>query len=527
MSRFMKILRWKQNDYITKENKSLYFNRVLIGFLAFISGASVMIVELTANRILAPWFGNSLYTWTGLIGVILLSLSIGYYFGGWFADNKATFYRFFHLITASAIFIFLIPFSQHLLHKSMSTTNIISGPIIASVILFTLPGILLGSVSPYAIRLVSLLHSDRKIGISAGNIAMFSTLGSVLGTFASGFLLIPNLKISSILFLTSIILLGLALIGYAIFGKRYFNKYTVTSVILLFFSVLIFVYYEIASEHLVSPLIFDRTTYYHRIRVTETQEISGKIKRSLYLDTTAEGSQYLNSKEIPFVYQRYWKLSNIINKKLENIAFLGAGTFTMPEAMSDYDKNSKIDVVEIDPAVVEVGYEFFNLKQYKNIYPINEDARSFLTKTTKKYDLIFGDAFNGIRYVPAHLLTLEFFQLIKNRLNKDGTFMINIISSIKGDNSILFQSVMKTLSEVFNYSYVFAIDYFNPYSAQNIIIVSSDNDLKIREIQKTLQDDSLIDILNSYVPTNQITTKSGVTLTDNFNPIEYIVAKNL
>ena len=501
--------------------------RFLIVASAFVTGASVMIIEIAANRVLAPWFGNSLYTWTSLIGVILLSLSIGYYFGGWLADKSGKFITFFHIITVSSFFVFFIPFLKIILHEQMFNMGMISGPVIASILLFTIPGILLGSVSSYAIRLVSFLSSDIKIGISAGLIAMFSTLGSVTGTFLTGFLLIPKFNLHNIFLINSIILLILSVSGYYFFGDI---KYKI-NIFFCIFSVVIIIIFSVFFNnifyHRNDNLIYEKSTFYHRIRVFHNKLQNGKILRSLFLDTTSEGGQYLNSDEIPVKYQKYWELCKIFNKNLNDVVFLGAGSFTMPEAMGKYKKDVNIEVVEIDPEVINVGYEFFNLRLFPNIKAINDDARRFFIKTQKKYDLVLGDAFNGIRYVPAHLLTSEFFDLVKNRLNDNGVFMINIISSIKGDNSILFQSVMKTLSESFANTYVFSINSHYPYASQNIIIVATEVIIDSFKFKQIMSDLSLKKLLETFIPPENFDIKEGIIFTDNYNPVESIIAKEL
>ena len=181
--------------------------------MAFFAGAALMIIELCANRVLAPWFGNSLYTWTGLIGIILVAMSFGYYLGGWLVDRKPDFATLCQLLLASAFFTVLIPFLQQGLEDIFSQADLVWGPVLSSVILFTLPGCLLGSVSPFAIRLTSLLYQDRRIGTSAGSIGMISTLGSVLGTFGAGFFFIPQMGVRTIFFVIAILLASLSLVG--------------------------------------------------------------------------------------------------------------------------------------------------------------------------------------------------------------------------------------------------------------------------------------------------------------------------
>lgn len=517
----------KTEDIYSDNSESIGLRKLLIILTAFATGASVMIIEIAANRVLAPWFGNSLYTWTSLIGVILLSLSLGYYFGGWLADKNPRFRIFFHIVLASSILIFLIPFIRKVLYVNLAYMGIITGPLFASLLLFALPGVLLGSVSPYAIRLVSLLSSDQKIGVSAGSIAMCSTLGSVLGTFGAGFLFIPHFKLNMIFFATSLLLICLSLCGYLLFDKKALNKYSISN-----FAFLVLVVMGVSFHKYIDPdkeqgILFDETTFYHRIRVTQSYDTNNRILRSLFLDTTSEGSQYVNSSEIPIEYQKYWELSKIFCGELKSALFLGAGSFTMPEATSKQYKSADIDVIEIDPEVIHIGEKYFKLGNFKKIRAINDDARRFLNLNKRRYDLIFGDAFNGIRYIPAHLLTQEFFELVSSRLNSGGTFMINIISSIKGSKATLFKCVLQTIGQVFKNSYVFSINPYNLHSTQNIIIASSDLDFDIVKIKERTHEHSMKMLLNNYVPPDLYEYKKANIITDNYNPIDYIVARGL
>jgi hypothetical protein len=135
---------------------NIFLHRCLLAVVAFTAGAAVMIIELAAIRVLAPWFGNSLYTWTGLIGVILTAMSAGYYAGGWLADKKTSYAVLSHILATAALLILAIPLMSHLVGAPLAKYNVIMGPVLASLILFALPGFFLGCVSPYIIRLISL-----------------------------------------------------------------------------------------------------------------------------------------------------------------------------------------------------------------------------------------------------------------------------------------------------------------------------------------------------------------------------------
>ena len=508
--------------------QSNVFKRIILIIIAFISGASFMIIELAANRVLAPWFGNSLFTWTGLIGVILIAMSIGYYLGGWLADRKSDYLTLSHLLAASSVSILLIPLLQLALGNSLVDTDVMLGPVLASVLLFALPGCLLGSVSPYVIRMTSLLSSDRHIGLSAGTIFMYSTLGSVVGTFSAGFILIPQIQLSTIFLVSSLLMMCLAISGYLILSP---DKKLLPFSILVGLNALLVTLCIIIKPEIENGVIYDKTTFYHRIKVLQKATKDGDKMTSLYLDTAFQGAQYDRSNELTSKYQGYWELSRVFCPKVERAAFLGAGAFCMPELLLKSYPETKVDVVEIDPQLVEVGRLFFKLNDYPQLNIIINDARRYLLLTEKRYDLIFGDVYNGLRYVPAHLLSKEFFLLIKSRLEDRGVFMMNLIGTIHGNNSSIFNATLKTINSVFGMSYVFAVKPKELDSIQNIIIIATNYDthLDIPEIWQTNNNVQLKQLLSTFINPKEYkyNVSHAPLLTDDYNPVEYLTTKSI
>lgn len=510
--------------------------RLFLILAAFVAGAAVMIIELAGNRILAPWFGNSLYTWTGLIGVILVSISGGYWLGGWLADRRPDYVILSHLLAASALLTILVPPLELALETSLGSLGVVWGPVLATMLLFAVPGCLMASVSPFAIRLTSLLSDDKSVGVSAGTIGMFATLGSVIGTFGSGFLLIPHLRLRTVFLATGLLLAALSLAGYGLFSFRLRRGKGVAVGSVLLFGLLATAVAvaqqrpnETQAAGLPATVVFEKTTFYHRIQVAELPTSDGDTARFLKLDTTEEGSQYVRSREMVSRYQDYWQLARLFCPHLERAAFLGGGAFTMPEAVVDAFPRAQVDVVEIDPAVIEVGRRYFRVDQYPRLHPVADDARRFLRSSPARYDLIFGDAYSGVQCVPAHLVTREFFELVASRLNDRGVYVMNLTSAVEGDDAVLFRCVAKTLSEVFQDQCVFCTRPDEPQAVQNVFVVAASHDLEVDSIRtgecgnRALVDD----LFGGYVPPDQRCLAGGVILTDDYNPVEYLVAKTL
>ncbi|MCX6111903.1 MAG: fused MFS/spermidine synthase [Proteobacteria bacterium] len=499
--------------------------------MAFCAGASVMIVELAANRILAPWFGNSLFTWTGLIGVILISMSLGSYLGGKIIDKFPTYSVLKIILLVSGIIVMMIPGLQSQISGFYEDPDLIWGPVSACLILFSVPGILLGSITPIVIRLISLMSDDLRVGVSAGSISAASTLGSVVGTFATGFILIPNVGIRNIYFTTGAVLICLSfiLIIMNYFESRKIKKKEVAAVITLVL-VSLLLSDIIFHKQKTANLIFEEDTFYHRINIFSYPFDNGiDTVIALNLDTQLEGAQLLKSNELPIPYQKYWELVKVFTTNVDNALFIGGGAFGMPIALSEDYKRANIDVVELDPKVIEVGKKYFRINAHDRLHPIADDARRFLNSTKKKYDLVIGDAYHGLRYIPPHLVTKEFFSLVNQSLTDDGIFMINIISSIKSESGV-FHSIINTLNLVFKSTYVFTSTPDFLYGPMNIVIVASNKDIDFKKrALSMLSNDRLQKLVSTYIPSDiyKPDLADGKLLTDDYNPIEYLITKSL
>ncbi len=504
---------------------------------AFSAGAAVMIIELAGNRVLAPWFGNSLYTWTGLIGVILVSISGGYYLGGYLADRRPDYLNLAHLLTASALLTVAAPLVQAVIAGPIGSLGVVTGPLLGAMLLFALPGCLLAAVSPFTIRLISLLTDDRSVGLSAGTIGMVATLGSVVGTFGSGFVLIPHLGLRTVFLATGLVLAVLAAVGYALFWPpRRANRWIAAGPpLVLAVAAAGAAFAGERSAHMEvlgtrADVVFEKATFYHDIRVAELPTEDGDTARFLYLDTTLEGAQFVDSRQMVLPYQDYWQLARLFCPDVKRAAFLGGGAFTWPEALLDAYPQARVDVVEIDPAVIEVGRKYFRVDEYPRMNAVADDARRFLRASDGPYDLIFGDAYHGARCVPAHLVTREFFQLVRDRLNGGGVYIMNVAGAVGGDQAILFRSLKKTLSEVFPHQSVFSTHPDRPGDVeQNAFIVAAVDDLEIESIRQGRYADRELaeSLFRGYLPPHEVDVADAVVFTDNYNPVEYLAARTL
>ncbi len=478
-----------------------------------------MVIEISANRLLAPNFGNSLYTWTALIGVILIAFSVGGYLGGVLADKMGRVDLLGWLLAGAAVLTMLIPALSAVFAASLTGAGLISGPVFISLFLFALPGILLGAVSPASVRFFSLADQDHHIGSSAGIISMLGSLGSFVGTFLSGFVLLSAFGVKAIFIGTGVVLLLLSLLAFWMARQSFKVQAGV------FGAVLLAAWTGIATEAMANEdIIFTQPSFYHQIEVRQSKD---SANRYLQLDSTIEGGMDARNGDLILNYQRFWQLARLNeNLKLKRALFIGAGAFGMPEQVVRTGDDVRVDVVEIDPAVIETGRRFFKLDEFPNVQAHAGDARNFLQHSDQKYDLIFGDAYNGVRHIPAHLVTREFFAQVRSHLSDDGVFLMNIISSVEGERSVLLGHVLGTLHAEFPNVEVFAVDGSRSES-QNIILLASMKSWKPWLEDRFYVAGSWQSLMVSARVQAAFQPEKLAALTDDWNPIDAIIARQL
>ena len=486
--------------------------------VAFGSGAVVMSMELIVSRILTPVFGSSTYTWGSLIGIILAGLSLGYFLGGKIADKDPKFRKICSIIFSAGLYIVFVPFiAPSVLGFTLNALpqNQFSS-LFATFVLVFYPTVLLGFVSPYVIKLGTVtLH---KVGNISGSLYSISTLGSIFGTFLTIFVLIPTIDVRTVLYGLGIVLMVVSLLGL----KNWPKVLTVAVIIILF----------TPSSSIVTGLmphtgtvIIEEETQYSHLDVVDSDN-----KRTLYLNGMRHSQMDKdNPNDLVLKYTKYFHLGKLFNPQLEKILFVGGGGFSGPKNFLENYPDSLIDVVEIDPKVIEIAKTYFSLKDNPRLQIFNEDARTFLMNSDDKYDLIILDAF-ATDYVPFHLLTQEYFQILKEHLEPKGVVVSNILGSLEGDTSDLPRAVYKTMKSLFPTVYVFATSGNTISIGQNLIFVATqDNEQFGRKdlenlsyqnnVNNLLNDTSYLE--NFYVP--GMRTENIPILTDEFSPVEIMI----
>ncbi len=481
----------------------------------FVCGAVVMVFELIGSRILGPYFGNSIFVWTGLIGIILGSLSLGYYLGGKLADKKPAIDNLSLLIFLSAIFISITALIKDplLIFLQSNFSDIKINSIVSSIILFLPVSLLLGMVSPYAAKLK--IENLDNSGATIGNLYALSTAGSIVGTFFSGFYLIPKFGTNKLLILLSIILVitSISLLS----KKKLKNKFVVLVLLILGWSAV-----EQLQQTAKNKGFIDIDTAYSRIWIYDkTNNETKKTTRTLAINRDLNSAMILNSDELVFEYTKYYNLARYFNPNFKTTLMLGGGGYSFPKKFLSTYPSSTIDVVEIDPTITELAVKYFDLKENPRLKIFHEDGRVYLNQNKKKYDVVFGDAFSSHFSIPYQLTTREAVQKTYDSLNENGVVILNTISSVEGKKGEFLRAELATYKKIFPQVYIFPVT--NPkdgLSAQNIVLLALKNNI----VPNFISEDSEIKKYLSHLWKNDISTDMPI-LTDDFAPVEYYINK--
>jgi len=473
--------------------------------LVFVSGALVMVLELTGSRIIAPYVGSSIFVWSSLIGIILAALSLGYYWGGKLADRGAR-NKTLGIITFSAgIFIGASAVFEKsilgLLSENISDIRIIA--LVSCLILFAPGSVALGMVVPYTVKLK--LRSLKRTGEVTGRLYALSTIGSILGTFLTGFYLISSLGSRNILFLISALALVLS---FALLAKR------IRVWSLFGFFVLMMTY----SFPLTNNLPFlDKDTAYNRVILEEG--LDPKTSRPILVLKTGilrQSAMFLD-KDDDLVYEhtKYYRLAGHFNPNIKKALAIGGGGFSYPKDFLKNYPEADLDVVEIDPTITALAKKYFNLSETPRLRIVEMDGLVFLKRNTKLYDAIFMDAFGGDMSMPFHLTTKEAVSALFSGLSENGLVVLNIGSAFDGKKGKFLWAEYNTYKQLFPYVYLFGVaDAKDMQKLQNIILVA----VKSKEPPSLTSFDPEISKYLSHLYTGKF--EYAPVLTQDFAPVE-------
>ena len=455
--------------------------------VVFLAGVGTLGIEMVIPRLLAPFFGTSQPIWAVVIGMTLAYLAVGYWLGGRLADRRPDVRLLFWLIAWAGLICAIIPLvAQPLLRLAQLSLRAVAaggflGALAVVVLLFAAPVILLATVGPFAVRL-QLRRAEQGVaeaGRIVGAISALSTLGSIVGTFLTVLVLIPLIGSSATIFLFAafLVLLGL-------FGLRDPRAL----LMLVAVALLAGTHYALAggvksADCYGCQLLAEAESSSNYIQVADQEIVYSNGERdqrrvlilneglaihSVYrlryrdsgdpLDLLTDGGPWDYFAVAPYVYP------NVAPQDVKSLALLGSAAGSIPKQfLAIYGPETRIDAVEIDPKIIELGRRYFDMEDEDPAFPnyttYAQDARYWLATSAGSYDVIGMDAYHQ-PYIPFHLTTVEFFTQVRAHLNPRGVAVVNAGRPASGDERLV-NALASTMLEVFPEVYIIDTRFSN------------------------------------------------------------------
>ena len=499
-------------------------SRTLLILIVFVGGISSLGTEIATSRLIAPFFGTSLFVWANVIGFVLFYLTLGYYLGGRLADRFPRQELLYQLTLVAALLIAVLPFvSRPVLQYSQEafatySLGVFWGSLLVVMLLLAIPITLLGCVSPFAIRL-SLEDGDvKQSGSVAGKLYAISTVGSLLGAFLPTLVLIPNIGTRNTFLVFAFSLLLISIIAL---GRR--KLYTIVFLLIpIGLLILPQVTIKPAEEGIV---IVETESAYNYIRVIELADSTrllelneGQATHSIY-----HPEQLLTGGPWDYYLVAPYFAPGVAPSDLQSVLMVGLGAGTVPKQMTQIYGSIDIVGVEIDPTIVEIGRRFFDMTE-PNLEVVVQDGRYFLMTDDRKFDLIGTDAYQQ-PYIPFQMTTKEYFEHVRDRLTPNGVAVINVGRT--STDFRLVHTIAGTMKSVF--PNVFIIDI--PGTINSIVVAtnqpSSPQDF-LDNIQPLLVSQDVDDRLRVVLAVasehyRELTTVETQTFTDDLAPVEQLI----
>lgn len=429
----------------------------MLEIVAMISGMLVMILEMTGARVMAPHLGTSIIVWTSLIGVVLACLALGAWLGGRLADQGANARQLGYILAWTGGGMGLTA----ILHEPVGAwvTTSVYNPYLAAVfcasLLFGLPATSFGMVTPYVIRLRMIDISTS--GEVVGRLYALSTLGSIIGTFLGGFVLISWFGSTHILLAGSAIMLLLSIMVSM-------SPVRGRACLLVLVALGAWLSESWTRFQEKTGGVISVETPYNHIRIARTMNMHGR--ELLYLSTDPgrfQSAMYMDDPvELALSYTRFYALGPLLVPRAQRVLMLGGGGYSVPKWLLAGRSGLKaddvrVDVVEIDPGMTKVAREYFQLQEDERLRVFHEDVRVFCNRNTERYDLVFVDVFGSSYTVPFHAGTVEAAAAMRRAVADDGLLLMNVIASVTGEAANLLWSIRNGLAEHFAEVHVLAV----------------------------------------------------------------------
>ena len=493
-------------------------------FTVFISGMTTLAAELAASRLIGNVFGTSNIVWASIIGLILIYLTLGYFLGGRWADANPTPAALYRVLAWGAFTLGVVPYIAGPVLRSAATAfeflqvGILGASFIAVLILFSVPITLLGTISPFAIRLS--MEDTSHAGQTSGQIYAISTLGSFIGTFLPTLVTIPAIGTKNTFLVFSLLLLFVALAGLGKFATRRDMLMHIWMPVVI---AIVAVFSRGQALKNNTGQVYETESAYNYIQVQEQNGYTllrlneGQGVHSIYNPNTLQYNgpwdQFLVS---PYFYADR-KPSDI-----KRVAIVGLAAGTTARQMTAVYGDIPIDGFEIDPKIVEVGQKYFDMNM-PNLNIVIGDGRLNLERSPYKYDIIAVDAYRP-PYIPPHMTTQEFFQIAESHLTDNGVLTLNS-ASVPGDRRLI-NGLATTMGTIFPSIYTVDI----PGSLNTMIFATKQKTIPENlavNLVTLSQDTSVNPLLIAAMQVAFANLKTGyettTVFTDDHAPIEWIV----
>ncbi len=496
--------------------------------IVFISSFCVMVIELIAARILAPYIGVSLYTWTSIIGIILAGIALGNYLGGKLADKYASSPVLMVIFFVGGLTTIAILPATKFFASAIWFENL---PLMANFVLktsciFFIPAIILSMVSPTVIKLT--LADLGKTGGVVGTIYACSTAGSILGTFMTGFYLIVWFGTRTLVWLVAGVLIFTGILAFFSWASPERWKFSRNNLIMwglavavIAASLSLFQFRETWNQH------YTKESNYYTIRVMD----GANNKKLLVLDHlihsfNVPGDPYVLTYDYLKIFRELTSYA-LEGNPAPRILHLGGGGYSFPQYMQAAYPESVNEVVEIDAAVTQVTYDYLGLPRDTIIRTYNQDARLFLMhrQAVEKYDIVIGDVFNDLA-TPFHLTTLEFDRMVKANMTEYGLYLINIIDDYATGRYM--PSVIYTLKHVFDHVYLFGTPRgWEVKGRATFVIIATDRKIDLSEYEGFIKESSKEAVVgiahDERLLQHYLVWRDPVLLTDDHAPTDVLV----
>jgi spermidine synthase len=491
--------------------------------VSFYGGLGTMAFEMVLGRAMVPFFGGTIFTWGALIAVFLFGMSIGFYTGGRLADRHPNARLIGSVLIACGLVILTTPLYLEGLCLALldRIEDVRLGALTAAIATAFIPALLFAAVSPIAVRLalVDVAHS----GATVGTMSALNTVGSIVGTVGTSFFLVPTMGSRAIFYLLGALsaACGAAIVAAAVSRRGSARAAAPFLCAALVVGMLLPAQGTAQATRPLSPMTADGViesveSEYNNIYVVKRGQL-------LFMNFGHRDSHYVESiydmldpSSLPARYTRYMTIAPAYASKFQRAAFIGLGGGRTASYLVRSFPDLKLDVAELDPEVIRLAKKYFGVEEQERLKIFAQDGRIFLTRSKNTYDAVFLDAYRG-PFVPFHLLTKEYFEIIKKHLNPGGIVAQNVEPS-----TMVLDSAIKTIGAVFR-----NVDTYE--AGGNVVVIAYDGEpipierLRERASALTAKNKLRYDMSELLAAKQAIRPQAGAKiLTDDFAPVEML-----